>query len=252
MSGWVKLHRKAADHPALKRFDELGVWSMLLMRAAREPTTVRFRGKLVKLDRGQIAASVRGLAEKGGIGHGRMRNILSMFSAQGMLTVSTAPHSAFSLITICNYERFQDRQESTTQSRTQAQHSQNTGAAQTQHTEQEGENLESTPVEPVSLTAPAGPTPLPDPSAALWALCKALLPVANPGAVAGRWCGMYGEHNVYRAVTEFRAADAQRKRADPVSWIGDRLKRYAAESGTNDDALLADLNAIEEAGHVKH
>jgi hypothetical protein len=107
-AGWIKLWRSANGHPALTRFDEMGVWSTILMQAARQPVTVRYRNKIVSLETGQLAVSVREWAEKGDIGHKRLRAILAQFEAQGMLELDTSQGTPFTLITVLNYRRFQE------------------------------------------------------------------------------------------------------------------------------------------------
>lgn len=261
MTGWVKLPRSTAEHAALQNATRRGLFDKLYLMAERQPARREWRGSTITLDVAQTVISVRAFAEENEVGYKEARLHLARLQRDRLIKMETvkgavrgaSQGAVGTLITICLNELFSASDEISGAGRGAmngavrgaigAQEGRNEGAPVLG----EGENRE-TPnhVEPESLPPPAEPAPLPDPSAALWALCKALLPVPNPGSVAGRWCGTYGEHNVYRAVLAFRDADARKKRADPVSWIADRLKRYAAESGTDDDALRDELNAIVE------
>ena len=106
--GWIKAYRRMLNHPCLSQHDERGLWLTLLLRASHEPSEVRFRGKVVKLARGQLAISMREEAERGGTSHKRLRIILAMMCREGMITVGTAKGTQFSIVTICNYDLFQD------------------------------------------------------------------------------------------------------------------------------------------------
>lgn len=133
--GWIKVWRRLLSHPCLTQHDERGLWLTLLLRASHEPTEVRFRGKVVKLERGQLAISLREEAERGGTGHKRLRNIIELMKREGMLTLDTEKGTHFSILTICNYDSFQTEG---AQPRARKGHSRGTVGAQSGHTEQEG------------------------------------------------------------------------------------------------------------------
>lgn len=136
--GWIKVWRRLLNHPCLTQHDERGLWLTLLLRAAHEPTEVRFRGKVVKLARGQLAISLREEADRGGTSHKRLRNIIDLMRREKMLTLDTAKGTHFCVLTICNYEHFQAEG---AQPKARKGHSRGTVGAQSGHTEQEGEEL---------------------------------------------------------------------------------------------------------------
>jgi hypothetical protein len=105
--GWIKLWRSALEHPCLTELDTLGVWTKLLLQAAKQPCKVRFRKIIVPLDTGQLAISVREMAAKGNLGHKKLRSILAQLRTHRMLRMDTPPGTPFTLITILNYQRFQ-------------------------------------------------------------------------------------------------------------------------------------------------
>lgn len=106
--GWVAAYRRMINHPALQRHDEKGIWLTLLLRAAHKPADVRFRGKVVKLERGQLAISLREEAERGGTSYKRLRNIIDAWRREGMLTLGADKGAHFCILTICNFDAFQD------------------------------------------------------------------------------------------------------------------------------------------------
>jgi hypothetical protein len=91
----------------LQKFDARGLWETLRLMAATRQTRVVLRGKPIVLERGQIACSVVEMAERGGITRERARYILGQWVADGMLKVGQANGHAFSIITICNFDRYQ-------------------------------------------------------------------------------------------------------------------------------------------------
>ncbi|WP_159718741.1 hypothetical protein [Geminicoccus flavidas] len=98
----MKDYRRTLDHPLLQDFDAEGLWSRLRKMAAYQDTSVRLRGGLFMLRRGQLALSVSAFAEQGGMSRKRIRLLLDRFEADGMITISRAPGKVFSIITICN------------------------------------------------------------------------------------------------------------------------------------------------------
>lgn len=150
--GWIKIWRRLLNHPCLTQHDERGLWLTLLLRAAHEPTEVRFRGKVVELKRGQLAISLREEAERGGTTHKRLRNIIDLMRREGMLTLDTDRGTHFCILTICNYDNFQTEG---AQPKARKGHSRGTVGAQSGHTEQEGE-------EDKKIPSPNGEGPKPD------------------------------------------------------------------------------------------
>ena len=104
--GWIKAWRSMIDHPALQRADELGIWTTLLFGAAHKNTRVRCRGVIYNLDRGQLVISLRRLAKKMGVRYGRLREVIKLLKNEHMIALTS--NTAATVITICNYNKFQD------------------------------------------------------------------------------------------------------------------------------------------------
>jgi hypothetical protein len=154
--GWVKLYRSAVEHPCLDRFDAQGVWATLLQKAAYTPRKIRMGGQMIALDRGQLAISVAAFARAGGISHKRMRTILGIFAADGMLEMGIAKGKACTVLTICNYTEYQSVDEAGAKVGAREGHSWGMAGADSLK-EKEGKNLKQ---ESLDLP-PAAHTPLP-------------------------------------------------------------------------------------------
>lgn len=109
--GWVKLWRKALDNPDLEAFDAMGLWCRLMLMASRQERSPKINGVRVQLERGQVAVVLSKLAEQGGMERKRMRVLLGKLRAEHMLDWGQAPHKAFTVITICNYDEYQHSEE---------------------------------------------------------------------------------------------------------------------------------------------
>jgi hypothetical protein len=119
VAGWVKLHRSAEDHPVLKNATRRGLFDRMLLRAARQPRRVSWRGRSIALERGQLAVSVREFAEANELGHKETRLHLDRLAREGMISVTpilatakdtekgTARANLGTLITIRNFDKFQ-------------------------------------------------------------------------------------------------------------------------------------------------
>jgi hypothetical protein len=114
-SGWVKLHRSAEDHPVLQNATRRGIFDRLLLRAAREARRVSWRGKTFEVEAGQLIISVRDFAEANEVGYKELRNHLARLVKENMLKMGAiqgaGQGATGSLITICNYGKFQVREE---------------------------------------------------------------------------------------------------------------------------------------------
>lgn len=97
------------EHPLLQKADALGLWMRLLMKASTQPARVSLRGKPIDIRRGQVACSVVGEAEAIGITRKRARYILGQFVSDGMLTCGHVEGHVFSLVSICNFDRYQSQ-----------------------------------------------------------------------------------------------------------------------------------------------
>ena len=117
MSGYILMHRGWQDNPLFDReeYSRRDAWAWLIESASWKPSRVRVKGEMVDLERGQLCFAQRFLAEKWGWSKSRVDRFLKALCAESMIEVrtkngATSDHAAGqgqSIITICNYEKYQ-------------------------------------------------------------------------------------------------------------------------------------------------
>lgn len=120
MAGYIKLHRGWRDNGIFSgEFSRADAWVWLIEEAAWKPTKARIKGQTVDLERGELTFSQRFLAEKWGWSKSRVDRFIAELRAETMIETrskigATAGHAAGqgqSILTICNYAKYQDRQD---------------------------------------------------------------------------------------------------------------------------------------------
>ena len=113
LMGWRLVYKSAFDNPvtgAQKPYTKFEAWMWLLCEAAHEPyqKLVDFGGKerLINVERGQIAHSIRFIARAWGWKKTRTANFLNALKTAQMLGQQTGQQ--ISILTICNFEIYQD------------------------------------------------------------------------------------------------------------------------------------------------
>jgi hypothetical protein len=105
LSGYVRIHRSLSGHHAFRNDAEAMVFAWLVMRAAWQPTKVRYKDRVLFLDRGQLAVSVRDLARAMDRDKAWIERLLKRLKSETM--IATRNETGVSVITICNYNTFQ-------------------------------------------------------------------------------------------------------------------------------------------------
>ncbi|HEY1605050.1 MAG TPA: hypothetical protein VGF77_05585 [Allosphingosinicella sp.] len=103
--GYVRVHRSLIGHPAFRNDAEAMAFAWLVCRAAWQPVELRYKGRLVRLGRGQLALSVRDFAAAMDRDKGWAERLLRRLRARAM--VETEKGAGSLIISICNYGRFQ-------------------------------------------------------------------------------------------------------------------------------------------------
>ena len=106
MTGFIVMQRDALDHPLLKDGERFRAWFWLVARAAWRPTPFDVGGKVITLQRGQLCASVRQLAEAWGMSKSAVERFVTRLKTETMVETE-AGHGRL-VITICNYNKYQD------------------------------------------------------------------------------------------------------------------------------------------------
>lgn len=106
--GYVKAYRRAWENPVFLNFRDASIWQYLFQNAVweAEGRTVRFDGRSVTLERGQIITSIRFLAEGFCISEKVVRRVLEGIEKGGMAALRRA-HGG-TVVTICNYSDYQE------------------------------------------------------------------------------------------------------------------------------------------------
>lgn len=121
MDGWIKLHRKIVDscdwlHESFTRSQ---AWIDMILLANHAPGTIRTRGIIVKIERGQLGWSEEKLAKRWKWSRGKVRRFFSELSSETVARIVQQKTTANSVITIVNYDTYQsDDTEDDTQSST--------------------------------------------------------------------------------------------------------------------------------------
>ena len=136
--GFVKLYHKALKHPLFKNPACWHYFDFCLLRAwwSDEPTRVEVKGEEVVVGRGQFVAALRNDAKATGLTYQQIRTCRRKLEKFGILTLK--PTHLYTLITICKYELYQDRQHA---SQHATQHTSNTGATHYQHNNKNVKNV---------------------------------------------------------------------------------------------------------------
>ena len=106
MSGFIALHRDAFSHHLLKDGDRFRAWFWLVANAAWKPTRHDARGRTIDVARGQICAGREQLAKAWGWSPSAAERFLTRLETEHMIERETGQGK--SLITICNYDKYQD------------------------------------------------------------------------------------------------------------------------------------------------
>jgi len=133
-AGYVRLHRSLLGHVAFRNDGEAMAFAWMIARASWKTTRVRYKGQAVNLNRGQLAVSVRDLAETLDRPKGWVERLISRLKNETM--IETRTETGVTVITICKYDEYQAEQDG---DRTACETPKKTAAGQPQDTEQRRE-----------------------------------------------------------------------------------------------------------------
>lgn len=113
--GYIKIDRSILYHPALQKKDrsfcEIGAWLWLLLEASFLDRKFRIGNSEVKLKRGQLCSSLTYMANAFNWHKSKVQRYLDRLILNGSITTETpkdAPADMPNIITICQYDLYQD------------------------------------------------------------------------------------------------------------------------------------------------
>lgn len=132
MIGYVKIYRSVFETDAFKKepFSRREAWIWLVANASWKPHQYRHKSSMVPIGRGQLPGARKALARVWGWGEQRVRTYLDFLVSQSMITLDS--NQQLTIITVCNYDKYQADQLDSNQQLTSNQPA-------TNHTEEEKE-----------------------------------------------------------------------------------------------------------------
>lgn len=106
--GWIKLNRQIQEHWIWSDPEKLKAWIDLLLLANHETKKVEMRDGLLSIKRGQFVTSIDKLAKRWGWSKNRVYRFLSLLESDNMVQRNANRYRT--TVTIVNYSKFQDRQ----------------------------------------------------------------------------------------------------------------------------------------------
>lgn len=238
MSGWFSINRAIFDHPLFEKNPErLAVWVWLVGNAAWQDTTQNFRGKRIPIKRGQLMASYSEISKKTGVGIQVVRTLLNQLESQH--AVNTATNTGRTIITLCNYDKYQTGNDELTRPKSDSQHGPNT-----QKNNINNKINTSSEEEETALSAPIEVNVV---SKAVWTAGKPYLAakgVPNPGAMIGRWLKGHPPLTVLGAIESAQKCGTE----DPIPYITKALANGGSAPPAEADDVRAKLAETIRSG----
>jgi hypothetical protein len=135
MSGYAHIHRRLLGHTAFRNDAEAMAFAWLIVKASWKEARVRYKDRVVELQRGQVAISVRDFAKAMDRDKAWVERLLKRLKSETM--IETRNETGVNVVTICKYDEYQA---DTSLSKTPVDASNETGARQARDTEQEENN----------------------------------------------------------------------------------------------------------------
>lgn len=109
LTNFIPISRKLFEHQLWceeREFSRFEAWIYLLKEARFEDTKLYDGNKIVEVKRGQIYASIRFLAEAWKWSRKKVCGFLEMLVSDEMIIKETAKETGQTVLTICNYDRY--------------------------------------------------------------------------------------------------------------------------------------------------
>lgn len=126
MSGWIKIHRQFLDHWLCNEHRPLTrreAWENMLLWANYADVDVLIKGQVIKCGRGQLVYSLETWSRKFNWTIGQVRQFFKLLEKDNMIKVEGLKYTT--RLTICNYDKYQDEQQTDNKLTTNCEHSDN-------------------------------------------------------------------------------------------------------------------------------
>jgi hypothetical protein len=126
MSGWIKLYRSIRDHWVFQDENYFRAWCIILMKVNHEPNKVLIHGKLYECERGQSLLSLQSWVEEFGITRWTVQKVRTFFKLlQEDEMIKLEGMRKTTRLTVCNYDTYQDSQQTANKQPTSSQQAAN-------------------------------------------------------------------------------------------------------------------------------
>jgi len=105
IGGFTLSYRDKWNNPVFRNLLEAAIWGWMCETATWKDTKIRFNGNLIKLSRGQLATSVRFVSKGFELSERATRTLFK--NLENDLMIDTRPTHWGTIITICNYDKYQ-------------------------------------------------------------------------------------------------------------------------------------------------
>lgn len=217
MSGYYRMHRGWQDHPVFgsDAFSRRDAWEWLISHAAWKETRVGVGSKTVTLKRGQLSYSIRFLASTWRWDEKRVRRCLDKFQNADMIAAATA--AGQTVITICNYEQYQTKEERAAAGNGhEPPHQRRTSAAN----KKEGEEVNNSSGSVSNETSPARDMrSIVFDEGLSWLAAHTSKRPDQLRPLLGKWVRDHGDGEVISAIAECQRSPP----VDPIAWLQKRF-----------------------------
>ncbi len=132
--GWISIYRKIRESWVWKekKFDKTHAWIDLLLSASHKDKKIFFDGNLYEIDRGSFITSIRKLCEHWGWSNTKVKKFLNLLQNDEMITYKSDTKKT--IITIVNYNVYQDQDDAESDTETSQKHHSNITETSQKHT----------------------------------------------------------------------------------------------------------------------
>lgn len=122
--GWVSFHRKTVDAPFYKDSEAVHLWFHLVLSANHKDNKTMVGQTIVAIPRGSLLTGRKSLSSATGIHESKIQRLLKLFEKNEQIEQQT--FTKYRLISITNYNEYQDSEQQVNSSRTATEQQLNT------------------------------------------------------------------------------------------------------------------------------